>query len=76
MAAASDTAHASVLLKEAREKSGPDGKPSGATSEGDVQRAMHEDQTLLSRFYAVWDGSSDADRAFRALDTYLAESRF
>ena len=73
---AGDTSHATVLLKKAREKSGPDGKPSGATSEGDVQRAMHEDQTLLSRFYAVWDGSSDADRAFRALDAHLAESKF
>jgi Flp pilus assembly protein TadD len=59
------------LLKKTRQALGPDWRPKGATSEGDVQQKWHLEKTPLSRFWEDWNGSCDATTAFVGLDQYL-----
>lgn len=62
---------AGELLIKAREALGGERTPSGTTSEGDVQRQMHTDESLLSRFWDNWDGSAEHDVFFPPLKTYV-----
>ncbi|MCC6857286.1 MAG: VCBS repeat-containing protein, partial [Bryobacterales bacterium] len=64
-------AEARELLLAARQARGPDWKPKGTAAEGDVQRRMHREPTLLSRFAEEWDGAADPERAYRALAARL-----
>jgi len=68
-----DTASAVTLLGQAREALGEEWVPEGMTAEGDVKRRMHDDATPLSCFWQRWDGSSDPDGVFSALDRYLGD---
>lgn len=68
---AGDATRARELLARARESLGPDWRPQGMTSEGDVRRTMHDDETPLSRFWERWDGEPDPARAFVEIDAYL-----
>jgi tetratricopeptide (TPR) repeat protein len=66
-----DTEGAQDMLKEASQALGPDWRPKGTTSEGDVQRKWHVEKTPLSRFWENWDGSYDLTRVFAELDQQL-----
>ncbi len=66
------TSEARELLAAARQALGSEWKPKGSVAEGDVQRKMHSEETLLSRFWEGWDGSPDPARALAPLDSYLA----
>jgi tetratricopeptide (TPR) repeat protein len=61
-------------LERAREARGDDRTPEGATSEGDVRRRMHTDVTLLQPALDAWDGTTDPDDAFGALEALLDRS--
>jgi tetratricopeptide (TPR) repeat protein len=66
-----DAARSRELLSRARGALGPEWKPKGMTSEGDVRAVLHEEKTPLSRFWESWDGTSDPALAFSGLDRYL-----
>lgn len=70
---AGDAKGAAERLVQTRKALGDEWTPQGTTSEGDVKRAMHADDTPLSRFLAVWDGTPDAGRAYEALSAHLAK---
>lgn len=53
---------------------GPEWKPKGSANEGDVQRRMHEDTSLLGSYAEAWDGKSDPSRAFNSLSRRLASA--
>lgn len=46
---------------------GPEWKPKGSAAEGDVQRRMHEETSLLGSYADLWDGKGDPAPAFGAL---------
>jgi len=70
-----DASRAKQLLAEARQALGEDWHPEGMTSEGDVRRRMHVDETPLSRFWESWDGTEDPALAFDALEEHLRSQR-
>jgi len=51
---------------------GPEWKPKGSVHEGDVQRRMHEDTSLLAPYADRWDGKQDPQPAFAALQNRLS----
>ncbi|HSL81789.1 MAG TPA: hypothetical protein VLF66_03380, partial [Thermoanaerobaculia bacterium] len=64
-----------ALLHQARDALGPEWKPEGMVSEGDTTRKMHEEQSPLARFWRAWDGQTDPDTAYAALDDHLRRFR-
>jgi hypothetical protein len=66
-----DTAGAADLLRAARTSLGPEWKPTGATTEGDVVRKAHTETTPLSRFWENWDGTVTPRHAYAPLEAYL-----
>ncbi len=50
---------------------GPEWKPRGSVHEGEVQRRMHEESSLLAYYADLWDGKQDARPAFAALTARL-----
>jgi tetratricopeptide (TPR) repeat protein len=66
-----DGALADELLQAARESGNEEWKPEGVVAEGDVERTMHQDVTLLRRFVDTWNGTADADAAFADLEARL-----
>ncbi|MFQ5670040.1 MAG: FG-GAP-like repeat-containing protein [Acidobacteriota bacterium] len=70
-----DQAQAGSLLGQARQARGPGWKPAGSTAEGDVNRRLHAETSLLSSFWERWDGRTDELGAvFGGLDAYLSRS--
>ncbi len=61
------------FLEQARQALGPDWQPKGATSEGDVKQKQHVESSPLNRFWLNWNGETDPDQAFVALDRYLVQ---
>ena len=59
------------LLQNARAALGKEWQPKGSTSEGEVKQRNHMENTPLSRFWENWNGETDPDRAFQALDQSL-----
>lgn len=55
-------------LEAAVKARGPEWKPKGSVHEGDVQRRMHEDSSLLLDIAESWDGQSDPHSAFASLN--------
>ena len=51
------------------------GTTQGATSEGDVKQKQHVEKTPLTQFWESWDGTSNLDRSFGALDVALQARR-
>ena len=70
-----DEPAAARLLTEARQALGKDWQPKGNTSEGDVKRKQHAEDTPLSRFWESWDGSAKPERAFASLEVFLSAAR-
>jgi len=70
-----DEARARKLLAETRRALGKEWVPKGMTAEGDVEVAMHDDATPLSRHWEGWDGVEDPARAYARLDGDLRERR-
>ena len=66
-----DHVAAKSFLDKTRAALGPDWKPKGATSEGDVNRKQHVEATPLARFPDQWNGISDPATAFAKLDEFL-----
>ncbi len=71
-----DDARAKLLLAEARQALGPEWKPAGATSEGDVRQKQHIDSSPLSRFWTEWNGQTEPMKAYAQLEQYLSKRRF
>jgi hypothetical protein len=69
-----DPAKAKQFLDQARMALGPDWRPQGATSEGDVKKKQHEDSSPLQTFWTSWNGQSDPANAYAALETRLGTS--
>ncbi|MBK9137942.1 MAG: VCBS repeat-containing protein [Verrucomicrobia bacterium] len=69
-----DAAAARHWLEQARAALGPDWQPKGATSEGDVKQKQHVESSPLNSFWNAWDGQTEPDRAFAALDRRLTAS--
>jgi hypothetical protein len=63
------------LLAAAKKALGPEWKPKGSVSEGDVRRRMDRDAGLLASFWQAWPGSVEPDSAFGKLDAYLQSRR-
>lgn len=61
----------SANLAAAVQARGPEWKPKGSANEGDVQRRMHEETSLLGGYAEEWDGRSDPSRAFSQLSRRL-----
>lgn len=59
-------------LEAAVKARGPEWKPKGSVHEGDVQRRMHEETSLLAVFADQWDGKQDPRAAFAALQQRLS----
>lgn len=68
-------ARAHAMLATARDARGPDWKPAGSVLEGDVQHRMYSEGSFLNVFAQDWDGSSDPERAYAQLHTYLLQLR-
>lgn len=68
------TADAQHWLEQTRVALGPEWKPKGTTSEGDVTQKQHVETTPLARFWEAWDGSTDSARTFAPLDRHLQSS--
>jgi tetratricopeptide (TPR) repeat protein len=66
-----DDTTARQFLEQARAALGPDWQPQGATSEGDVLQKQHVEKTPLASYWETWNGQSEPDTAFRALDHRL-----
>lgn len=66
-----ENAQAEKLLQDTRAALGKDWQPKGATSEGDVQRKQHVEQSPLACYWESWDGSADPAKAYAALDARL-----
>jgi Tfp pilus assembly protein PilF len=47
---------------------GEDWRPQGVVAEGDVERAMHRESTLLGRIYTAWNRQTDPDAAYDELE--------
>jgi uncharacterized membrane-anchored protein len=67
-----DQAAATQFLDQARAAVGPDWQPRGATSEGDVKEKQHVERTPLTPFWETWDGRSEPEASFRALQARLS----
>jgi hypothetical protein len=63
------------MLASTQNARGRDWKPAGAVLEGDVQHRMFSESGFLNVFEQQWDGSSDANGAYRPLDNYLRRFR-
>jgi tetratricopeptide (TPR) repeat protein len=50
-------------------------RPAGVVAEGDVERRMHRETTLLGSAYASWSREVDPESAFAGLDQLLREYR-
>jgi enediyne biosynthesis protein E4 len=59
------------LLAAAQEARGPEWKPKGSVSEGDVKQRMDAEAGFLSPFWEAWDGRQDPDAAYREMDRHL-----
>lgn len=70
-----DAGEARRLLGRARDALGPGWQPKGATSEGDVLKKHHEENSPLAASWSAWDGAADAKTAFISLRARLALSR-
>lgn len=70
-----DKRQASAMLTSARNARGPDFKPAGAVSEGDVRHLMFSESGFLTLFERHWDGSPDPNQAYAELDAYLRRLR-
>lgn len=71
-----DAPGATNLLTKARDTLGPDWKPRGATSEGDVQSEQQgSETTLLSPYWQNWDGLPNPSIAFTPLSNFLARQQ-
>ena len=66
---------AEKLLQETRTALGKDWQPKGATSEGDVQRKQHVENSPLARYWETWDGISEPANTYAALDARLSMGR-
>jgi tetratricopeptide (TPR) repeat protein len=71
---AGDAAGAKVLLEQARAALGPDWQPRGTTSEGDVKKKQHVENSPLTRFWENWNGALTPSETFAALDRDLAST--
>jgi tetratricopeptide (TPR) repeat protein len=65
---------ASNFLAQTRKSLGPDWQPRGATSEGDVKKKQHTEESPLAPFWLNWDGREDPATAYVALETRLQPS--
>jgi Flp pilus assembly protein TadD len=63
------------LLAQARAALGPEWKPRGATSEGDVHRVQHTETTPLTGFWQGWNGDTNPAAGFARLDEFLRTIR-
>ena len=70
-----DKTASTALLASAKKAFGPEWKPKGSVSEGDVRRRMDRDAGLLAPFWQSWPGSVEPDSAFSKLDAYLQSRR-
>lgn len=68
-----DNTAAEKLLQDTRTALGKDWQPKGATSEGDVQRKQHEEQSPLARYWESWDGSLAPETAYARLNARLLQ---
>ena len=66
-----DKIAATKLLEDTRTALGKEWQPKGATSEGDVKQKQHVEKTPLTHFWEGWDGGSDCERSFNALEAAL-----
>jgi tetratricopeptide (TPR) repeat protein len=64
---------AKQFLEQARKALGPDWQPKGATSEGDVKRKQHVENSPLAEFWVNWNGQTEPAAAFVALDQRLTK---
>lgn len=67
-----DTAARKAHLEATVKARGPEWKPKGSVHEGDVQRRMHEETSLLASSADLWDGKQDPRAAFAALQKRLS----
>jgi tetratricopeptide (TPR) repeat protein len=67
-----DTVAKRVQLEATVKARGPEWKPKGSVHEGDVQRQMHEETSLLMPYADLWDGKQDPRTAFAALENRLS----
>ena len=67
-----DDTGARALLAQARQALGPEWKPQGSTSEGDVTRKQHLEASPFARFWESWDGTPEPATAFARLGAFLA----
>ena len=70
-----DPVQAEKLLQETRAALGKDWQPKGATSEGDVQRKQHAEQSPLARHWETWDGIANPATTFVSLEAQLQSRR-
>ena len=56
------------LLQQTRTALGPEWHPEGITNEGDVKHRMHVHTTPLSEGFSAWDGETQPEKAFVALE--------
>ena len=70
-----ENAAAIQLLEDTRTALGKDWQPKGATSEGDVQRKQHVENSPLARYWETWDGISEPANTYAALDARLSMGR-
>lgn len=70
-----DRAAAGALLEQAKVALGPEWKPVGTTSEGDVLRRQHIETTPLARYWERWDGSPEPERSYAELSKHLPSAR-
>ena len=70
-----DEASAKKFLEDTRTALGKEWQPRGATSEGDVKKKQHVENTPLTHFWESWDGSTEPARSFAKLDASLKKQR-
>ncbi len=66
---------AEAMLAAAKQALGPDFKPAGAVSEGDVRQTMYGEAGFLNTFEQHWDGTPSPGPAYSGLDNYLRRLR-
>lgn len=66
-----DTNTAVQFLETTRKALGPEWKPAGTTSEGDVTAKHHDETSPLGRFWREWNGNPTPSEAFRTLANRL-----
>jgi tetratricopeptide (TPR) repeat protein len=70
-----EESRAREMLQQAHDARQEEWKPEGAVAEGEVKHKMHTEASPLLPYFESWDGTLDPERAFGALDTYLASIR-